>query len=65
MLETATGYIGIVAEMIVDEALAASDDVYKVNDCIDNAIPDVNRSRPFHSVTSGTSSGKNNGRTLV
>lgn len=47
LLEIATEYIGIVAEMIVDEAFEASDDVGRVIDYIGNAIPDANQSKAF------------------
>jgi len=47
LLEIATEYIGIVAEMIVDEAFEASDDVGRVIDYIGNAIPDANQAKAF------------------
>jgi hypothetical protein len=47
MLEIATEYIGIVAEMIVDEAFEASPDVDKAIEYIGNAIPDANQAEAF------------------
>ncbi len=47
MLEIATEYIGIVAEMIVEEAFEDSNDVGKAIDYIGNAIPDANQSKAF------------------
>jgi len=47
MLEVATEYIGIVAEMIVEEAFEDSNDVGKAIDYIGNAIPDANQSKAF------------------
>ncbi len=47
MLEIAIDYMGVVAEMIVDEAFEADADVGKAIDYISNAIPDVNQSRAF------------------
>jgi hypothetical protein len=49
MLEIATDYMGIVAEMIVDEAFDGNTDVGKAIDYIGNAIPDANQSRAFRS----------------
>ncbi len=47
MLEIATEYIGVVAEMIVDEAFEDNSDVGKAIDYIGNAIPDANQSKAF------------------
>ncbi len=47
MLEIATEYIGVVAEMIVDEAFEGNNDVGKAIDYIGNAIPDANQSKAF------------------
>lgn len=47
MLDIATEYMGIVAEMIVDEAFENNSDVGKAIDYIGNAIPDANQSRAF------------------
>ena len=47
MLEIATEYIGVVAEMIVDEAFENNADVGKAIDYIGNAIPDANQSKAF------------------
>ena len=47
MLEIATEYMGVVAEMIVDEAFDGNSDVGKAIDYIGNAIPDANQSRAF------------------
>lgn len=47
MLEIATDYMGVVAEMIVDEAFEESNDVGKAIDYIGNAIPDPNQSKAF------------------
>ena len=47
MLEIATEYMGIVAEMIVDEAFEDNNDVVKAIDYIGNAIPDAKQSRAF------------------
>lgn len=47
MLEIATEYMGIVAEMIVDEAFDNDNDIGKAIDYISNAIPDANQSRAF------------------
>jgi hypothetical protein len=47
MLEIATEYMGVVAEMIVDEAFEGNSDVGKAIDYIGNAIPDANQSRAF------------------
>ena len=47
MLEIATEYIGIVAEMIVDEAFEDNNDVGRAIDYIGNAIPDAKQSKAF------------------
>jgi hypothetical protein len=47
MLEIATDYMGVVAEMIVDEAFDSNTDVGKAIDYIGNAIPDANQSKAF------------------
>jgi hypothetical protein len=47
MLEIATDYMGVVAEMIVDEAFEGNTDVGKAIDYIGNAIPDANQSAAF------------------
>jgi hypothetical protein len=47
MLDIATDYMGIVAEMIVDEAFDGNADVGKAIDYIGNAIPDANQSKAF------------------
>ncbi|MGB5328357.1 MAG: hypothetical protein WBO58_09055 [Gammaproteobacteria bacterium] len=47
MLEIATDYMGVVAEMIVDEAFEGNTDVGKAIDYIGNAIPDANQSKAF------------------
>lgn len=47
MLEIATDYMGVVAEMIVDEAFDGNTDVGKAIDYIGNAIPDANQSKAF------------------
>jgi hypothetical protein len=47
MLDIATEYMGIVAEMIVDEAFEGNTDVGKAIDYIGNAIPDANQSKAF------------------
>lgn len=47
MLDIATEYVGVVAEMIVDEAFENNSDVGKAIDYIGNAIPDANQSRAF------------------
>lgn len=47
MLEIATEFIGVVAEMIVDEAFDGNSDVGKAIDYIGNSIPDANQSRAF------------------
>ncbi len=47
MLEIATEYIGVVAEMIVDEAFETTSDIGKAIDYIGNAIPDANQSKAF------------------
>jgi hypothetical protein len=47
MLEIATDYVGVVAEMIVDEAFDGNSDVGKAIDYIGNAIPDANQSKAF------------------
>lgn len=47
MLEIATEYVGVVAEMIVDEAFEDNNDVGKAIDYIGNAIPDANQSKAF------------------
>jgi hypothetical protein len=47
MLEIATEYMGVVAEMIVDEAFENNSDVGKAIDYIGNAIPDANQSKAF------------------
>ena len=47
MLEIATEFIGVVAEMIVDEAFDDNTDVGKAIDYIGNSIPDANQSKAF------------------
>ena len=47
MLDIATEYIGIVAEMIVDEAFEDNNDVGRAIDYIGNAIPDAKQSKAF------------------
>jgi len=47
MLEIATEYMGIVAEMIVDEAFEDNSDVGRAIDYIGDAIPDPNQSKAF------------------
>jgi hypothetical protein len=47
MLEIATEYMGVVAEMIVDEAFDGNTDVGKAIDYIGNSIPDANQSKAF------------------
>ena len=47
MLDIATEYMGIVAEMIVDEAFEGNTDVGKAIDYIGNTIPDANQSKAF------------------
>jgi len=47
MLEIATDFVGVVAEMIVDEAFDGNNDVGKAIDYIGNAIPDANQSKAF------------------
>lgn len=47
MLEIATDYMGVVAEMVVDEAFDGNADVGKAIDYIGNAIPDANQSKAF------------------
>jgi len=47
MLEIATEYMGVVADMIVDEAFDGNSDVGKAIDYIGNAIPDANQSKAF------------------
>ncbi len=47
MLEIATEYIGVVADMIVDEAFDEGRNVAEAIDYITQAIPDANQSRAF------------------
>jgi len=47
MLDIATEYMGVVAEMIVDEAFDGNSDVGKAIDYIGSAIPDANQSKAF------------------
>jgi hypothetical protein len=47
MLEIATDYMGVVAEMIVDEAFESSNDVDKAIDYIAKAIPDSKQAEAF------------------
>ena len=47
MLEIATEYMGVVADMIVDEAFDGNNDVGKAIDYIGDAIPDANQSKAF------------------
>ena len=47
MVEIATDYIGIVAEMIVDEAFEESSAIGHIIDYICEAIPDRNQARAF------------------
>ena len=47
MLEIATEYMGVVAEMIVDEAFESNNDVGRAIDYISDAIPDEAQSRAF------------------
>ena len=47
MLEIATEYIGVVADMIVDEAFDDGRDVAEAIEYITQAIPDANQSRAF------------------
>ena len=47
MLEIATEFIGVVAEMIVDEAFDGNNDVGKAIDYIGSSIPDPNQSKAF------------------
>ncbi len=47
MLEIATEFIGVVAEMIVEEAFEDNNDVGKAIDYIGNSIPDANQSKAF------------------
>ena len=47
MLEIATEYMGIVAEMIVDEAFESSNDVARAIDYIAGSIPDADQARAF------------------
>ena len=47
MLEIATEYIGVVADMIVDEAFDEGRSVAEAIDYIGQAIPDANQSRAF------------------
>ncbi|MCP4876350.1 MAG: hypothetical protein GY896_12880 [Gammaproteobacteria bacterium] len=47
MLEIATDYMGVIAEMIVDEAFEGNSDVGKAIDYIGDAIPDANQSKAF------------------
>ncbi len=47
MLEIATEYIGVIAEMIVDEAFEDDRDVAQAIDYICQIIPDANQSRAF------------------
>ena len=47
MLEIATEYVGIVADMVVEEAFQDNNDVGKAIDYIGNAIPDANQSKAF------------------
>ena len=47
MLQIATDFMGVVAEMIVDEAFEDNNDVGKAIDYIGNAIPDANQSKAF------------------
>lgn len=47
MLEIATEYVGVIAEMIVDEAFEGDRDVAQAIDYICQTIPDANQSRAF------------------
>lgn len=47
VLEIATEYIGVVADMIVDEAFDEGRNVAEAIDYISKAIPDANQSRAF------------------
>jgi len=47
LLEIATEYIGIVAEMIVDEAFAADPDIGRVIDYVGDSIPDPGQAAAF------------------
>ena len=47
MLEIATEYMGVVADMIVDEAFDGNSNVGKAIDYIGDAIPDANQSKAF------------------
>lgn len=47
MLEIATEYMGVVADMIVDEAFEGNSNVGKAIDYIGDAIPDANQSKAF------------------
>ena len=47
MLEIATEYMGVVAEMIVDEAFESSNDVARAIEYIAGSIPDADQSRAF------------------
>ena len=47
MLEIATEYMGIVAEMIVDEAFESNNEVARAIDYIAGSIPDADQSRAF------------------
>lgn len=47
MLEIATEYMGIVAQMIVDEAFESSNDVARAIEYIADSIPDTAQSRAF------------------
>ena len=47
MLEIATDYMGIVAEMIVDEAFEANNDVSQAIEYIADSIPDGDQARAF------------------
>lgn len=47
MLEIATEYVGVIAEMIVEEAFEEDRDVAQAIDYICQTIPDANQSRAF------------------
>lgn len=47
MLEIATEFVGVIAEMIVDEAFEEDRDVAQAIDYISQTIPDANQSRAF------------------
>ena len=47
MLDIATDYMGVVAEMIVEEAFDGNSDVGQAIEYIGNAIPDTNQSSAF------------------